>query len=85
MTKKTVRVTQEIWVQVDESKFTPDFLKEFRETMYNFPDINDHIEHLAQLKARGIITHKNQFVEGYGNLLDMGIILIERDLETEIF
>ncbi|WP_323034550.1 hypothetical protein [Pararhodobacter sp.] len=85
---KTVEVRQIISVTVDEDKFSEQFMEEFRASFYPFFDLDDHIQHLAQLTARDIITEwpKDQFVEGYGPLTDMGISCAEQDecLETEI-
>jgi hypothetical protein len=74
MTSRTVRVSQLIEVTVDESKFTPEFMSEFRrETMYSFTLIEDHIAHLAQLYARSLVHDNRDYIEGYGIARDMGI------------
>ena len=69
---KQVDVTITVEVTVDESKFDEDFLRYFREFFYNFYDIDDHIKHLAQLAARGL---DDTFIEGYGDITEMGIVL----------
>jgi len=73
--KKTVDVTFSVEVEVDENKFTDEFMNEFREVFYDFDDINDHIKYFAQLTARGIILEGdiNQFIEGYGDTKEFGI------------
>jgi len=68
----TVEVTETIEVELDETKFTPEFMQEFKECMYVFNSIEDHAKHLAQLEARGFIGFRED-VEGYGSLRDMGI------------
>lgn len=68
--KKTVLVTIEVEVTVDELKFTDEFLAEFRASFYNFT-VDDHIQHIAQLEARGLLNPS--FTEGYGPLADFGI------------
>jgi len=81
--KKTVLVTQEVEVEIDESKFSPEFMKEFRESFYPFQTMDQHIEHLAQMEARGVI-HNDNFIEGYGKPSDMGISIHIDSCETEI-
>lgn len=84
--KKTVRVTQTIEVTIDEDKFDEEFLQEFRESFYPFHDVNDHIQHLAQLYARGIAYDSPTcFIKGYRQESDMGIKFdtIEIDIEIE--
>jgi len=69
-----VEVSQRIKVTVDESKFTTQFMEEFRESFHPFHTIDEHIKHLAQLYARGITGgYPSDFLEGYGPLKDMGI------------
>ncbi len=69
---KEVTVTQVVQVSIDETKFTPEFMSEFRESMYPFQTIDEHIEHLGQLFARGI-ANGFSFIEGYGEAKFMGI------------
>lgn len=79
---KTVAVTQIIEVTIDESKFDKKFLDEFKTSFYNF-NLNDHIRHLAQLHARGLVDNKS-FIEGYGPAKEMGIGFKIIDGEEEI-
>ena len=69
--KKTVTVTQQVEIEIDESKFTDEFMAEFRQHFYPFTSIDDHIQHLAQLEAHGILS--SSFVEGYGPPEEFGI------------
>lgn len=69
---REIEITFCVPVSVDESKFTPEFMEEFRKNFYNFDSIDEHMEHLAQMAARGIINTPC-FIEGYGNSEDMGI------------
>lgn len=80
---KTVYVTLEIEVTLDESKFTPEFEEEFNTTFFMTHSINDHYEHLAQMFARGVCDNSS-FIEGYGLPKDMGIELCHVSTETEI-
>jgi hypothetical protein len=74
---KTVAVTQYVTVTIDESKFTPEFLEEFRKDFYPLDSLDDHIEHLAQQTARSVCPETKHwtdaFIEGYGPAKDMGI------------
>jgi hypothetical protein len=80
--KRTVIVTHEIEVTVDETKFTPEWLAEWRESYYRFWTVEDHIRHIGQLAARGMLNET--FTEGYGPLADMGIEARVVSLEVEI-
>jgi hypothetical protein len=69
--KKMIAVTQVVEVELDASKFTDEWLREWRRAYYNFRTADDHAEHIAQLEARSIL--RPEFTEGYGPLADMGI------------
>lgn len=71
----TVEVTQTVTVTLDETKFDETFMKEFRESFYQFDTLEEHAEHLAQLEARGLVDDYEPFIEGYGPAEDMGIKL----------
>ena len=70
-----IEVSQIVEVDLDPSKFTPDFLEEFRLGFYDFTTIEEHAEHIAQLQARGVIDLEatSEFIEGYGPSAEMGI------------
>ncbi len=70
--KKQIAVTRVVEIEVDEAKFTPEFMNEFRASMYNFRTLDQHLEHLAQLYARDVIDDRS-FIEGYGRAEEMGI------------
>jgi len=84
--KRTVEVTTFVEVEIDESQFTPEFMEAFRASFFPFHTLEDHIEHLAQLQARGAIGWIDSFVEGYGRLDKMGIKLSDPadDMETRV-
>jgi len=83
--KRQIEVTQIIEVEVDESKFDEQFLREFRESFYSFDTLDEHIEHLGQLYARGIFSGLgNPFIEGYGPADEMGIKFREIDQEQRV-
>lgn len=71
MKKYMVLVTSEVEVEIDEAKFDEPMLASFRELFYPFHSIREHVEHLAQLCARGI--DQNGFIEGYGKTAEAGI------------
>jgi hypothetical protein len=87
--KYTVVVTQVVEVTLNKRKFSPKFLREFREEMYPFETVERHAEHLAQLHARGLydLESGTEFVEGYGPASDMGIsarvVHWEQEVEQE--
>lgn len=70
----TVMVASRVTVEIDTSKFTEEFMQDFRDCMHDFYDIDDHVEHLAALEAIGYIP-ATYLVEGYGHIGDMGIKL----------
>lgn len=82
--KKIVEVTSLITVQVNEDAFTPAFMEEFRASFYDFKTLDEHIEHLGQLYARGIVHQHDNFIEGYGDVSEFGIKFITSSTETEI-
>lgn len=81
-------------VEVDESKFTPTFFAEFSSYMWYLDSVEEAVEHLASLFARGLIHgDENEFIEGFGPASEMGIkFIVERagarpvsaDLEFEM-
>lgn len=85
MTKKyEASVVRLVSVEIDETKFTEEFLKEFREHISShIYDIDGHIEHLAWSFAAGR-ADDDQFIEGYGPAKDFGIKFreISDDVET---
>jgi len=84
MAKKTVVVTQYVEIEYDESKFTPEWMADFRSYMFAFHTVEDHLKHLAQLQARGLCDQFEPFAEGYGKLADMGIEMHVDDVEETI-
>jgi hypothetical protein len=73
-TTKEVAVTVTVRVTVDETKFTPEFMAEFRDGLYDFHTLDEHILHLGQLCGRGLVDNLTEFIEGYGPPADMGIV-----------
>lgn len=79
-----VTISTMVEVQVREELFTEEWLAEWRRAFYPFHTVNDHIEHIAQLAARDMLSET--FTEGYGPLADMGISArtVDWSQETEI-
>lgn len=63
--RATVHVVQDFEVIVPDSLLTEEFMAEFRKSFYDFTTKEQHIEHLAQLYARGL-ADDDSFIEGYG-------------------
>jgi hypothetical protein len=80
--KRIVNVTIAVEVEVDEAKFTPQFMAEFRESFYQFADVERHVLHIGQLAAREML--RQDFTEGYGPLADFGIRARIVDQDQEI-
>lgn len=84
MVTKTVQVTFEVQVTVDETKFSEQFMEEFRQSFFPFDVLDDHIKHIAQLAAREYIDGPSTFLEGYGPVGVMGISAKIASQEEEI-
>lgn len=82
MSKRTVEVTFFVEVEMDDSKFTPEFMSEFQQTMFNYDTLDEHAEYLAWLAVRGLLDE--DFTEGYGPLKDMGIKIVFSEGDTVI-
>ena len=80
--KKTVFITQEVEIDLDESKLTEEMMAEFREHFYQFNTIEDHIKHLAWVALQN--GSMPDFVEGYGEVKDFGITATVGFTESEI-
>lgn len=80
--EKSIDVIFSVKVNVDESKFTPEFMRHFSRYFYEFETIEEHMEHIAYLAARDMLDP--DFTEGYGPLKDMGISAKVTDIITEI-
>lgn len=78
-----VLVTSEVYVSIDETKWSDENLKSWAEVFYPFEDLSEHAKHIAQLAVRGLASD-DQFVEGYGELKDSGISVQIDDSYQEI-
>lgn len=80
-----IEVIQVVRVTLDETKFTDEFLEEFANNFYDLWDIEEHAQHIAQLRARGVIDidYSGEFIEGYGPSDAMG--LRTEIIDTQIY
>ena len=62
--KCTVTRTDEYEIEIDESIINEEWMEHFRTYMYNFNELSEHAEHLAQFQAR--LGSEYDFIEGYG-------------------
>ncbi len=82
MTERNINVlvTQTVSVTLDTDKLNEAFMVEFRRYLYDFDSIERHAEHIAQLYARGLVDEFSNFIEGYGNPKDVGIVASISDI-----
>ena len=73
MITKRYIVESYVTVTVDETKFTEEFMDEFRQSFYKFNNLDDHMRYIASLAAGGTVFYGDQFVEGYGHIKDYSI------------
>ena len=60
----TVTRTDEYIIEIDENVINNEWMQEFRKAFYDFTTLEEHAQHLAQLRAR----FGEGFSEGYGNV-----------------
>lgn len=86
MARYHVDITQRLYVEIDESKFTAEWLADFRKTFYKLNDIVDHVEFLAKLEARGVIHTQDQdcFIEGYGQASDFKLKITKGEMDVDV-
>ncbi len=84
MKKYSVEVIQLINITIDESKFTPEFMKDFNSYMFEFKGVEEHIKFIVEKFADGTVSSENDFLEGYGILSEFGIKLEKEYIESEI-
>ncbi|QKS71675.1 hypothetical protein FLK61_34180 [Paenalkalicoccus suaedae] len=58
----------EFIVSVDESLFTEEYMEAFRSVYFDYYTIEEHVEHIANMRARFGRRH----IEGYGIPLENG-------------
>ncbi len=73
--KRIVKIEKLIEVEIDESKFTEEFINDFKESFYPFENMDAHITHIAWLESSRLL---NSFTEGYGDISDFGISAQEK-------
>jgi len=60
--KCTVERTDEYIIEFDDEIINQEWLDEFYENFYNFQELEEHAEYIAQIRART----EQDFIEGYG-------------------
>ncbi|MGM7680781.1 hypothetical protein ACSVDA_01375 [Cytobacillus sp. Hm23] len=55
-------------VELDETVLDEEWMEHFREHFYNFHTLEEHVEHIAQFRAR----FGSKFIEGYSVPLENG-------------
>lgn len=73
--KFKIEVTQLVEIELDESKFTKEFMEEYNSYITYHGSLSDHAKHIAWLQATGRvdIEMSPEFIEGYGPSNEMGI------------
>lgn len=67
--------TDKFVIEVDDSVITEEWMAQFRNVFYDFRTIEEHVEHVAQLRAR--FCSQNLYgglMEGYGDVANKGRI-----------
>ncbi|SDR07983.1 hypothetical protein [Pseudovibrio sp. Tun.PSC04-5.I4] len=84
MARYRVELKSTILIDIDESKFTEEFMEQYRELIDpSFREVRDHAGLLAEF-ALGGIAENGDFVEGYGDLNQQGIKFVDLpQVETE--
>ncbi len=62
--KTTVTRTDEYIIEFDENVINEEWMQHFKRYFYDFDDLEEHAEHMAQYRAR----FGEGFIEGYGNV-----------------
>lgn len=77
MERYQIAVHTDFKIEVDESKFTEEFFEEFSQSFFFMDTVQEAVEYLADLFARGMIRGEpNEFIEGFGRADEMGIRFI---------
>lgn len=71
--KFEVEVIQTVEVELDLDKFTQKVRDNFEATIHKAPELEDHARFIGTHVAMGCITGRNEFVEGYGKLQEVGV------------
>jgi len=71
-------ITQRVKVDIDETKFTPELMEEFNQSISDYGHgeeaLVQHAEHIGRLSVVGLIDIvPRSFVEGYGYCDEAGI------------
>lgn len=72
--KHSIEVTRTVIVEIDETRFTPKVMADFNEFItYVGDQIEDHADYIAQQAIDNTFVVERGFMEGYGNLREVGV------------
>lgn len=74
--KCTVTRVDEYKIEIDENIINDEWMEHFRSYMYDYYELSEHAEHLAQFQAR---IGDQDFIEGYGHVKRNGKLLYSRE------
>ena len=63
-----VERTDEFTIEFDESVMNDEWLKDFRDTFFDFYTLEEHAKYISEYLS----NHGNEFIEGYGIPLENG-------------
>ncbi|WP_057465582.1 hypothetical protein [Pseudovibrio sp. POLY-S9] len=73
MARYRVEMKSTVLMDIDESKFTDEFMEQYRQLIDpGFSEVRDHADLLAYLNLREI-AENGSFIEGYGDLKQQGV------------
>lgn len=86
MKRFKITIESEVIVELDESQFSEEWLAHFKKYFYDVEDdcseaetpLQGHAANLATQELQGVI--QGNFLEGYGNISDMGIHIGDPDV-----
>lgn len=83
--EREVEVMFPVYVTIDVSKFTPEFMERFNASMHDFGDsLDEHFKYLAEMHVMDNDSGWPDYaIEGYGPAKDMGISFDMSDPETD--
>lgn len=66
--KCEVERTDEFTIEFDESVMNDEWLKDFKDTFFDFDTLEEHAEYISEYLSE----YRNEFIEGYGIPLENG-------------
>ena len=89
--KFNVDVIHSVEVVIDDEFINDEFIEEYRKHFSDLDSIEEHAEHIAQMKTRQTFSYvrtnqsyiPKEFYEGYGILSDIGCDVTEISVDPE--